>query len=119
MCDVFEPERLPSVPENDAGPFYCYVLYDRNNREYYVGHTGNPDARFGRHISGGVATTEGRYLIRLWESEPLPSRSDSQDLEADLKNFIYCGRESDFSDVTGLYLVRGAGLMEYGRCPDG
>ena len=57
MSNWVDPEWLPSVPANDRGPFHCYVLWAGDTRQYYVGHTSDPESRIEEHFDGMVMTT--------------------------------------------------------------
>ena len=51
MTAWVEPEWIPDIPENDRGPFHCYILWVADARQYYIGYTGNLAARLGAHFS--------------------------------------------------------------------
>lgn len=112
MSNWVEPEWLPRIPENDDGPFYCYVLWVKDTRQYYVGHTGDPEARIRRHFDQGVKTTSGYRLELLWISGPMAHRTDSRRFEAALKSYVKSGNKSEFERCTDLYFARGATLLE-------
>ena len=112
MANWVEPEWLPTVPRNDRGPFYCYIFWVRDTRQYYVGHTGNRGKRINKHLDGNVATTAGRQLKLLWESGALKTRTNAKDFEAALKYYIVQRDRFNFRRCTGLYLAKGATLLE-------
>ena len=118
MRNWVEPEWLPSVPANDYGPFYCYVLWVEDTRQYYVGHTGNPEARNRDHFEGDVTTTSGYLLRLLWLSGSLDTRTDARRFEAALKSYVKQCNAGEFEWCTRLYFARGATLLEHrsGRC---
>ena len=63
-------------------------MWAEDTRQYYVGHTGNPEARIRDHFEGEVRTTSG-YLPRLlWISGPLDTRTDARRFEAALKSYV-------------------------------
>ena len=112
MSNWVEPEWLPRIPENDDGPFYCYVLWVKDTRQYYVGHTGDPEARIRRHFDQGVKTTSGHSLQLLWISGPMARRTNSRKFEAALKSYVKSGNKAEFEMHTDLYFARGATLLE-------
>lgn len=108
-----DPEWLPTIPHSDFGPFYCYILWAKQAKSYYVGHSGNVDARIAAHKSGQVPTTRGNYLSVLWISDPIPRRTNARHFEAALKSYIHSGNEYDFERCTGLFLKWPGHLLEY------
>ena len=114
MSNWVEPEWLPTVPVNDRGPFHCYVLWAGGTRQYYVGHTNDPEARIEKHFDGLVRTTVGHSLKLLWVSSPLRLRTDARRFEAALKSYIKSRNGAEFERCTGLYFARGATLLELG-----
>ena len=112
MSTWVNPEWLPTIPENDRGPFHCYLLWVKEARGYYVGHTGDPEERIQRHFEGGVKSTQGFLLTLLWVSDPMRRRREAQRFEAAIKSYILQGNERDFIRCTDLdYLVSGAVLL--------
>ena len=112
MTNYVKPEWLPTIPENDTGPFFCYIFWAKDTREYYVGHTGDIDQRTKEHLNNRVKTTAGHDLRRLWVSDKMPKRSNARRFEAALKSYIKAGNATDFKRTTGKYLVKGAKLLE-------
>lgn len=107
-----DPEWIPSVPRNDRGPFYCYVLWLPRVRQYYVGHTGNLEERLEAHFGNEVPSTRGLWKDALWVSSRMYSRTEARELEAVLKSWIKSGNSRAFERRTGCYLARGARLRE-------
>ena len=85
MSNWVKPEWLPRIPKNDRGPFFCYILWVEDTRQYYVGHSGNPEERIQKHFDGKVKTTAGYRLKLLWISDALPLRTNARRFEAALK----------------------------------
>lgn len=112
MPNWVKPEWLPCVPQNDHGPFFCYVLWVAETRQYYVGHTGDLEARLRKHFSDGVKTTSGYRLKLLWLSGPMATRSSTRHFEAALKNYVLQRKSGEFKRNTGLYLAQGATLLD-------
>ena len=112
MTAWVEPEWIPDIPENDRGPFHCYILWVTDTRQYYIGHTGNLAARLRSHFSGRSYTTAGHELRRLWISDPMNRRTDARRFEAALKSFVIQGNHQEFRRCTGLFLARGATVLE-------
>ena len=114
MVNYVKPEWLPTVPADDGrGPFYCYVLWSKDSRAYYVGHTADDERRIKRHLEGRVRTTKGHDLIVLWVSRQMfRGRGEAKKFEAALKSYVKSGNSADFKRCTGLYLAKGAGLLE-------
>ena len=112
MSNWVEPEWLPSVPATDRGPFHCYVIWAGDTRQYYVGHTSDPEARIEKHFEGLVRTTAGHPMQLLWVSGPLRFRTDARRFEAALKSYIKSQDKGEFERCTGLYFARGATLLE-------
>ena len=108
MSNWVEPEWLPTVPVNDRGPFHCYVLWAGDTRQYYAGHTNDPEARIEEHFDGMVMTTAGHSLRLLWVSGPLRLRTDARRFEAALKSYIKSRNGAEFERCTGLYFARGS-----------
>ena len=110
------PEWIPKTPKDDSGPFQCYILWVRDTRQYYVGHTGNLEDRLSRHFSGSVKTTKGHDLKLLWASEFLGDRrTPARQLEAKLKGWVVNGDVKSFEEYTGLYFAKDVTLLELGR----
>ncbi len=113
MSNWVEPEWLPSIPTNDSGPFYCYLLWVSDIRGYYVGHTGDPETRIKGHFSGNVKTTAGHLIELLWISYPMETRTEARHFEAALKSYVKSGDEYNFLRCTDLdYLVKRARLLD-------
>lgn len=107
-----EPEWLPNIPRNDRGPFHCYVLWVAETRQYYIGHTGDPDKRIRRHFNQGVQTTAGYRLKLLWVSGSMGRRTDARNFEAALKNYVLARNRDDWKRCTGLYFASRATLLD-------
>ena len=71
MTDRVKPERPPSVPANDQGPFFCYPPWSKSSRAYCVGYTGEPGTKTRRHFKAGVKTAQDHQPIHLSTSEPM------------------------------------------------
>ena len=113
MMAWVDPEWLPTVPSNDRGPFYCYVVWVGDTRQYYVGHTGNPEARIEDHFEDVVRTTAGHPLRLLWVSGPLKTRTDARKFEAALKSYVKRPDPGEFERCRGLYFADSASLLEH------
>lgn len=110
MSNWVEPEDLSNPPDDDFGPFHCFVFWLVDVQRYYVGHTGNLDARIGAHIRGEYEKTAGHKLELLWVSGALPTREDSQRFEAALKSYVKQGNVYDFERCTGIHMDPGSAL---------
>ena len=114
MPNWVEPEWLPNIPKNDHGPFFCYVLWAEETRQYYVGHTGNPKARIREHFRSRVPTTSGYTLELLWISDPMSAHTDARRFEAALKSWVKQRNAEEFERCTDLYFAKGATLLDSG-----
>ena len=111
MSNWVDPEWLPRIPANDRGPFHCYILWS-DTRQYYVGHTNDPESRIKKHFSDGVPTTSRHRLKLLWVSDGVRARTQARRFEAALKSYVKQRDEENFRRCTGLYFAKGATLLE-------
>lgn len=112
MANWVDPEWLPTVPVSDNGPFHCYILWLKEPKQYYVGHSGKICQRLRQHFNNGVKSSCGYTRQLLWVSGEMASRTDAKNFEAALKSYVKSGNEAEFERCTGRYLVRGATLRE-------
>ena len=88
------------------------MLWVADTRQYYVGHTGDPEARIRKHFRDGVKTTSGYELKLLWISDQMPTRTNSRRFEAALKNYVIQRKAVEVKRNTGLYFPQGATLLD-------
>lgn len=112
MTSWIKPEWLPRVPRNDYGPFFCYVLWVAETRQYHVGHAGDREERLRKHFSDGDKATSGYGLRLLWVSGPMATRTNARHFEAALKNYVVQRKAGEFRRTTGLYFAQGATLLD-------
>ena len=105
-------EYLPTIPNDDVGPWHCYVLWIEEEGLYYVGHTGNLSARLKAHFDGAVETTASYGKEHVYTSEELDSRTDARRFERDLKGVVRRSDAEEFKVCTGKELMKGATLLD-------
>ncbi|MCY4047118.1 MAG: GIY-YIG nuclease family protein [Candidatus Dadabacteria bacterium] len=94
---------MPELEEEDArfgrSKFYVYVLDTEYG--YYIGHSGNIEARINAHFADEVPSTAGGNPEMLWRSRPFKKRADATRFEAALKSWRD-NRKDKFHEYTGL-----------------
>ena len=65
--------------------FYTYILRSEKNDQYYVGHSGDLEARVKMHNAGKVQSTKYKRPWRLVYYELFPTKLEANQRELEIK----------------------------------
>jgi putative endonuclease len=65
--------------------YFVYILFSEKCNRYYIGYSGDVDARLIRHNTGMVTATRNCRPYKICASKPFPSETDARKEELRIK----------------------------------